>query len=78
VSSLSVAPTSTITRSCPSRLKRLSGTDTAVTGDGGIPVYTLSHSKGRVAAFACIWAIVPADATIRAPKRSARRPAANQ
>ena len=51
VSSLSVEPTSTITSSCPSSVKRLSGTVTAVTGDGGmIPAYTLSHSSGRAAA----------------------------
>ena len=33
---VSVWPTSTITRSCPSSVKRLSGTVTAVTGDGGM------------------------------------------
>src|SRR5256885_9252 len=35
VSSLSVWPTSTITRSCPSSVKRLSGTVTAVRPAGG-------------------------------------------
>ena len=78
VSALSVWPTSTITRSCPSSVKRLSGTVTAVTGDGGIPGYTLSQRNGRVAALRCIWAIVPAVATTRAPNRSANSPAANQ
>ena len=43
-------PTSTITSSCPSSVKRLSGTVTAVTGDGEIPGYSLSQSSGRVAA----------------------------
>jgi hypothetical protein len=41
-------------------VKRLSGTVTAVTGVGGMPVYTLSHSSGRAATLASIWAIVPA------------------
>ena len=79
MSSVSVWPTSTITRSCPSSVKRLSGTVTAVTGDGGIsPAYTLSHSSGRAATLPCICAIVPAEATTRAPNRSASSPAANQ
>ena len=60
MSSLSVLPTSTITSSCPSSVKRLSGTVTAVTGDGGMPGYTLSQSSGRCAALPRICAIVPA------------------
>ena len=79
MSSLSVWPTSTMTRSCPSRVNRLPGTVTAVTGDGGInPVYSLSHSSGREATLPCICVIVPAEATTRAPNRSASSPAANQ
>ena len=78
MSSLSVCPTSTITRSCPSSVNRLSGTATAVTGDGGIPAYTLSQRRGREATAPCICAMVPSVATTRAPNRSASNPAANQ
>jgi hypothetical protein len=56
----------------------LSGTVTAVTGVGGIPAYTLSQSSGRMATLLCICAIVPAEATTRAPNRSASSPAVNQ
>ena len=48
MSSLSVWPTSTITRSCPSSVKRLSGTVTAVTGDGGMPcVHLVPEQRPR-------------------------------
>ena len=60
-------------------MNRLSGTVTAVTGDGGIqPGYSLSHSSGRVATEPCICAIVPSVATTRAPNRSANSPAAKK
>jgi hypothetical protein len=41
-----------------------------VTGVGGmLPRYPTSHRTGRSAALACICAIVPAEATTRAPIR---------
>ena len=36
-----------------------------------MPGYTLSQTNGRAATLACIWLIVPAVATTRAPNRSA-------
>jgi hypothetical protein len=79
VSALSAWPTSTITRSCPSTVKRLAGTVTAVTDEGGIiPGNILSQRDGRAARLLCICAIVPAVATTLAPNRSANNPAANQ
>jgi hypothetical protein len=61
-----------------SSVSRLPGTVTAVTGEGGMPGYTLSQTNGRAATLACIWLIVPAVATTRAPNRSATNPVANQ
>jgi hypothetical protein len=56
-------------------VNQLSGAVTAVTGEGGMPGYTLSQTNGRAATLACIWLIVPAVATTRAPNRSANNPA---
>ena len=61
------------------RVKRLPGTVTAVTGEGGIcRGHSLSQKLSRTKTWKCICLIVPAEAATWAPNRSANTPAVNQ